>query len=153
MEERENIISLFVKLYNGSPWIDVNILDTLKVISAQQAATKVLPNCNSIWQIVDHMVSWRENVLQRVQGKVLKTPANNYVETISDTSEKAWSETLERMQRSQDHWLAFLKRFDTVDYKIKYPTNDMTYYEHIHGIIQHDAYHLGQIVLLAKMVR
>jgi uncharacterized damage-inducible protein DinB len=28
----------------------------------------------------------------------------------------------------------------------------MTYYEHIQGIIQHDAYHLGQIVLLSKLL-
>ena len=33
-----------------------------------------------------------------------------------------------------------------------YPNNGMSYYEHIQGIIQHDAYHLGQIVLLAKTV-
>jgi hypothetical protein len=31
-----------------------------------------------------------------------------------------------------------------------YKSNGMTYYEYIHGVIQHDAYHLGQIVLLAK---
>ncbi|WP_235811010.1 DUF1572 domain-containing protein [Aequorivita aquimaris] len=38
------------------------------------------------------------------------------------------------------------------DFEKEYPTNKHSYYKHIHGIIQHDAYHLGQIVLLAKMV-
>ena len=33
-----------------------------------------------------------------------------------------------------------------------YPNNNASYYKNIHGIIQNDAYHLGQIVLLWKAV-
>ena len=36
------------------------------------------------------------------------------------------------------------------DFEKIYPGNQLNYYEHIHGIIHHDIYHLGQIVLLAK---
>ena len=44
----------------------------------------------------------------------------------------------------------FLEQLKTDQLEQEYPVNQMTYYEHIQGIIQHDAYHLGQIVLLAK---
>jgi len=37
--EKERIISLFEKLYDGHPWIDVTIMATLQKISGQQAAT------------------------------------------------------------------------------------------------------------------
>ena len=33
-----------------------------------------------------------------------------------------------------------------------YPDNNPKYCKNIHGFIQHDAYHLGQIVLLRKAV-
>jgi hypothetical protein len=43
-----------------------------------------------------------------------------------------------------------LKSFPQAAFETVYPPNQMTWYEHIQGMLQHDAYHLGQIVLLAK---
>ena len=151
--EKERIITLFEKLFNGDPWIDVTIMDTLEKLSGPQAASKALPQCNSIWEIVNHMISWRKNVLQRIQGKTLTTPTNNYFEPIADPSQEAWIKTLEAFQQTQREWISFLEKFDIEAFETPYPSNGMTYFEHIHGIIQHDAYHLGQIVLLSKFVK
>ncbi|MEQ9166582.1 MAG: DinB family protein [Fulvivirga sp.] len=151
--EKERLVSLFEKLYDGYPWLGVNIKSTLQGVSAQQAATKHFPNCNSIWQIVEHIISWKTNVLQRIQGEVITTPDNNYIEEITNTSEEAWQATIARLEEAHHKWLGYLKNFDEADFEKIYPPNGMTYYEHIHGIIQHDAYHLGQIVLLAKGIK
>ncbi len=130
---------------------DVNLLGTLKKISAKQASKKISPNWNSIWEITNHIISWRENVLERVQGRVLQTPADNYFSEIRETTENDWKETLKNLEDSQQQWFQFLKEFSEDNFSKIYPNNQMTYYEHIHGILQHDAYHLGQIVLLAKV--
>ena len=152
MKETQHITKLFEDLYDGDPWIDVTILGVLRNISPQKAAKKIAPARNSIWQIVNHIVSWRENVLLRVQGNVINTPNNNYFIEIADISETAWQQSLERLQNSQQQWITFLKHFDESEFDTIYPGNKMSYYEHIHGIIQHDAYHLGQIVLLTKLI-
>ena len=152
MKETERIAKLFEDLYNSTPWIDVNLLGTLKRISAKQASKKISPNWNSIWEITNHIISWRENVLERVQGRVLQTPADNYFSEIRETTENDWKETLKKLEDSQQQWLQVLKDFNEDNFSKIYPNNQMTYYEHIHGILQHDAYHLGQIVLLAKVV-
>jgi uncharacterized damage-inducible protein DinB len=152
MKETQHIAKLFEDLYDGDPWIDVTILGVLKNVSPQQAAKKIAPGRNSIWQIVNHIISWRENVLVRVQGNVITTPNNNYFSEIEDISETAWQQSLERLQNSQQQWITFLKHFDESDFDKIYPSNKMSYYEHIHGIIQHDAYHLGQILLLTKLI-
>ncbi|MEO6723526.1 MAG: DinB family protein [Ferruginibacter sp.] len=150
MKETARIRKLFEELYNGDPWIAVTITGTLKDISAEQAAKKVVPTWNSIWQIVNHLIGWRENVLLRLHGEVIVSPANNYIDDITDASENAWTDTLHRLQDSQQKWVSFLDQFDEVDFEKIYPANNGSYYKHIHGIIQHDAYHLGQVVLLAK---
>jgi len=150
VKENELIIKLFEDLFAGSPWIDVTIMGTLKGISSKNASKKISVNQNSIWEIVNHLISWRLNVLQRVQGKVINTPGNNYFEPITDSSPSAWERTLKELQDSQTQWLEFLKQLRPNTFSKVYPNNKMTYYEHIHGIIQHDAYHLGQITLLAK---
>jgi uncharacterized damage-inducible protein DinB len=85
-----------------------------------------------------------------VQGQVVITPVNNYFEPITDNSPSAWKKTLKELKESQIQWLEFLQQLEPDTFSKVYPNNKMTYYEHIHGIIQHDAYHLGQITLLAK---
>ena len=152
MKETKRITKLFEDLYNGSPWIDVTIMDTLKNISAEQAAKKINPERNSIWQIINHMIAWRENVLLRVQGNGMVTPNNNYFTQLEIISETEWQKALERLANSQEQWIHFLENSDESQFDKIYAPNKMTYYEHIHGILQHDAYHLGQIVLLSKLV-
>lgn len=153
MSESQRIQSLFTDLYHGHPWLDVTLADTLGRITAEQAAQRPIKNGNTIWEIVNHIIAWRENVLKRVQGEVLQTPTNNYIEKIENTSAEAWQQTLGALENTQKQWLYFLGTFAESDFETKYPVNKLTYYQHIHGIIQHDAYHLGQIVLLIKMVK
>lgn len=151
MQETARLAKSFADLYHGDPWIDVTIMDTLAPITAAQAAQKVIPNWNSIWQIVNHLISWRLNVLRRLQGETMVSPADNYFEPVQDTSDAAWQSTLRNLAESQQKWLDLLENFSENNFDTIYTANPLTYYEHIQGILQHDAYHLGQIVLLAKL--
>ncbi|MFT3911994.1 MAG: DinB family protein [Ferruginibacter sp.] len=150
MKEINRIINLFESTYNGSPWIDVSLIPVLQNITAAQAAIKLSPHLNSPWEIVNHLISWRKNVLKRLQGNIIKTPSHNYFVPVKNTSAIAWQKTLEELDISQKEWIHFLKEFKAGDFEKIYPNNNLSYYEHIHGIIQHDIYHLGQIVLLTK---
>ena len=150
MKETVRIKKLFADLYNGSPWLDVTLDASFKKLSAQQAVKKIFPNWNSAWQIINHLISWREAVLLRVQGQVIESPADNYFKEITDQSDAAWQLTLQRLEDSQKNWLAFFDSLDEADLEKIYPGNNATFYENIHGILQHDAYHLGQVVLLSK---
>lgn len=151
MKEMPAISKLFTDLYDGDPWIGINLVDSLKNIQSKSAGRK-LGNHNSIWEILNHLISWRENVLERVQGKTMKSPDNNYITPVTDESEEAWKATLKKLEESQKKWLAFLATFNEKDLEKTYAPNGMNYYEHIHGILQHDCYHLGQINLLVKLV-
>jgi uncharacterized damage-inducible protein DinB len=150
MKETARIKELFEEIYNGDPWLGVSLMDTLEKISAETAAKKIAPQWNTIWEIVNHIISWRENVLLRVQGRVITSPADNYFAPVKDFSEKAWQETMQALKNSQDKWTVFLQRMNEGDLEKIYTNNNASYYKNIQGIIQHDAYHLGQIILLAK---
>ena len=152
MKEAKRIAKLLDDIYQGSPWIDVNLTGTLENITVEQAAKKISPQWNTIWEIVNHLISWRLNVLERIQKKVMASPADNYFAPVKHETEEAWQNTLKKLEDSQQQWMLVLKKFKGKDLEKNYPTNGMSYYEHIQGIIQHDAYHLGQIVLLAKLV-
>lgn len=152
MSENKRISNLYQSIYNGEPWLEVTLDDTLKNVSAEQAYRKINPNLNTIWEIVNHIIQWRRNILRRVQGETVTTPDHNYFVPVLDSSEAAWEQSLQSLAKSQELWSAFFEDFNDSDLEKIYPSNNHTYYEHIHGIIQHDVYHLGQIVILKKLL-
>ncbi|WP_173966353.1 DinB family protein [Flavobacterium collinsii] len=152
MSESKRISNLYQSIYNGNPWLEVNMINTLHNVSAAQAYKKVNPNLNTIWEIINHLIQWRRNILKRVQGETIITPDHNYFVPVLDSSEAAWEQSLQNLEKSQELWNAFFEDFDDNDLSKIYTNNGHTYYEHIHGIIQHDVYHLGQIVILKKLL-
>lgn len=152
MLESKRISHLYQSIYNGNPWLDVTLIDTLKDLTAEQAYRKVNPNLNTIWEIVNHLIQWRRNILECVQGETITTPDHNYFVPVIDPSEAAWYQSLQNLSKTQEQWNTFLDYFDDGDFEKIFVNNNHTYYEHIHGLIQHDVYHLGQIVLLKKLL-
>jgi hypothetical protein len=47
MKETDRIIKLFDDLYQGTPWLDVTFMDTLKNMPPERAARKIKPDWNS----------------------------------------------------------------------------------------------------------
>ncbi|MEO6173644.1 MAG: DinB family protein [Flavobacterium circumlabens] len=152
MSENKRISNLYQSIYNGNPWLEVTLSHTLENVTAEQAYRKVNPNLNTIWEIVNHLIQWRRNILRRVQGETVVAPDHNYFVPILDSSEAAWEQSLQSLAKSQELWNAFFEDFNDSDLEKIYVDNNHTYYEHIHGIIQHDVYHLGQIVILKKLL-
>ncbi|MEO8535688.1 MAG: DinB family protein [Flavobacterium sp.] len=152
MSENKRISNLYQSIYNGEPWLEVTLAKTLENVSSEQACRKINPNLNTIWEIVNHLIQWRRNILKRVQGETVTTPDHNYFVPVLDSSEAAWEQSLQSLAKSQELWNAFFEDFNDADLEKIYPSNNHTYYEHIHGIIQHDVYHLGQIVILKKLL-
>ena len=150
MKETERITKLFEEIYDGDSWVGVSLVDTLKNISGEKAAKKIRSNWNSIWEIVVHIISWRDNVLQRVNGAITHEPDDNYIRPVEDPSEKEWQKVSLALKNSQEEWISFLTQMNDEDLEKIYQGNNSSYYKNIHGIVQHDTYHLGQIVILAK---
>jgi uncharacterized damage-inducible protein DinB len=151
MRERDRLIELISAHYDGSPWLDVNIADHLNGITHLEANQNI-GDCNSIWQLTYHMMHWRKQNMKRIRGHNAPAPYHNFIIEIGDTSAKAWEKLKADFRKTHILFIEFLATFDEADYDKIYAPNGHTYYEHIQGILVHDAYHLGQIVLLRKLI-
>ncbi|MBE2228795.1 MAG: DinB family protein [Ignavibacteria bacterium] len=151
MTNIQHINKLLKDHYNGVPWIDITIAGTLKTLTAKKAAMKV-DGLNSVWQIVNHMISWRNALIARVKDKPVPHPDNNFISEVKDTTAKAWKDTLKKFEKSQKDILAFLGKQKDIHLEKISPASGYSYYELVMAIIIHDSYHLGQIVLIKKMI-
>jgi hypothetical protein len=97
---------------------------------------------HSIWQIVMHMVFWREDALARLTGAPKPTPdqlARLNFPAITDVSEPAWAAAKARFADSQTRIGAALADDSLSMDRLKY-------------MLPHDCYHFGQINLIRAML-
>ena len=150
MKENKRLKKLIKDHFNGEPWIDVGLMQTLKGLSPTDAATNI-NGLNSVWEIIHHITCWRITLLKRIKGEKIPSPADNYFIPVADKTPKAWRETIARLKSSQKDLLLFLNKDIAGPDEIP-AQGAYTRYELLQGVLQHDAYHLGQILLIKKMM-
>jgi uncharacterized damage-inducible protein DinB len=152
MTQTKRLIRLYSEHFDGTPWLDTSLYNTLHSLEAKQAARYVSKKLHSIWEITEHLISWRMHILRRLQGEDMRVTRSNYFKPIKDTSEKAWQNTLSRLRSSQEQWLEYLKNFNDKDLDKINPNVTNPYYYLFEELLLHDTYHLGQIMLILKLM-
>ena len=117
---------------------------------AEQAAAHPLPNAHSIWELVLHITAWENAARKALEGEPLHVSEGDNFPAISDTSEAAWHDALTTLEASHYMLRAALDHLtdDALDNVV--PGRRYSIYVLLHGIVQHDLYHAGQIVMLKK---
>ncbi len=152
-----NLITELKKAFNGDAWHGGNLMQQLNFVKPEVAFTHPIPNAHSIAELVLHITAWTDEVNARLLGAPAKEPAAGdwpkpQAETIKEWEKivfdcKTSNEELIRVceSLSLDAWQAEVK-----DDRDREMGTGVTNVELINGLIQHHAYHSGQIGLLLK---
>ena len=149
MREIQRIAQLFADLQQGECWIGLNMQQALAGLDARMAANKHIETRNSIWQLVNHLLSWRKTVTGRITGiKAVHTMPDMYQP--EDQTEGAWQTALQQFDEVYRNLHKAILSFDESRLETLSPKNEQTYYQLMMGCLQHDSYHMGQIVVIKK---
>jgi uncharacterized damage-inducible protein DinB len=151
MKNKKRFKKLLEDNFEGDAWLDISFLPTVAVVPAAEAAKNIY-SLNAIWQIVHHVTCWRETLLLRIRDKKPVVPEHNFFEAVASPTEEAWQEQLQRLELSQKELMGFLKEKKEPDWDDKPSKGNYSSFELMLSILQHDAYHLGQIVLIKKLL-
>jgi uncharacterized damage-inducible protein DinB len=114
-------------------------------LTAAQAAWSPAPGRHSIWQIVMHMVFWRESWLRRVKtgkGPSREELAVGNFPVIAEVTEEAWAAARARLAEAHERMGATLAD----------ATLDDEQFRVLAHFLPHDCYHFGQISYLRAML-
>ena len=151
--ESARIANQLERAFSGKAWHGPSLRILLRGISAEQAAKRPVINAHSIWELVLHITAWDRVVCERIQGgKTTQLPKELNFPTVSDTSEKAWKKTLKELEKQHKALLAAMRAFPDKKLHNNLTGGDYTFYITMHGAVQHDLYHAGQIAILKKLV-
>ena len=149
----EGIIDQLHRSLEGDSWQGASIREILEGVTAREAAAHPVSGGHSIWELVYHVTAWVGAVHSRVLGKVTELEGEADWPPVRDTSEKAWMAAFEDLRRSQSELIATLKTLSDLDLNAPVPNRDYDRAHLLHGLIQHHAYHAGQMSLLKKALQ
>jgi|SRR5205809_625301 len=140
------------QVYEGDNWTDVNITDTIKDISCQQAQQKTEASPNTIASLLHHLYFWNGMMLQRLKGYNPAVPAINGYDVAELKNDNDWDELKEQTHQSFIQLADAVKNFPEEKLYELSPTGKSSNYKNFQGIAEHAHYHLGQIVILKKLI-
>ena len=150
MSEIERIKDQLRRAFEGSAWHGPSLKELVSDVTAEKAAARPLAGAHNIWEIVLHIAAWHEGARLRLAGQRAELSTEEDWPPVADKSEAAWLAALETLERNNQRLRAALDSLDEARLNEPIVEGMSSVYVTLHGIIQHDLYHAGQIALLKK---
>lgn len=142
----------FRDVYFGGNWTDVNLKKTLENVSWQQAITKV-QSFNTIALLVFHINYYISGMTKVLLGGSLDIHDEYSFDLTPIQSQKDWEILLTKTWADAEAFALLVEQLP--DTKLNETFADEkygNYFRNLHGVIEHTHYHLGQIVLIKKIL-
>ena len=154
-KETDYFIKTFRTVLEGEPWFGQPVMTLLQNVNADTVYKKPNENSHSAIELLYHILTWAEFTLKRLQKdeeKDLKAFEKMDWREINP-DEHTWEKGVAQFKvthdlisdiletKENDNWLS-----EKVDYR------EYNYRFLMHGIIQHNIYHIGQIAYLSKIL-
>jgi len=157
MTRAENLSN---ELYNsifGEPWYGSSAMSILQEISVEQAFRKPILSAHNIIELTLHITAWIEETLSRFNGNKPSEPQIGDWPVPENKTDEYWKTVKQNLFDTTNKLIFAIKDFpeEKLD-SIVGEGRDISlgtgfsFEGLISGLVQHNAYHLGQISLLKK---
>ena len=136
----------------GGNWTSVNLKNTLSNVSWEQATTKVF-ELNTIARLVYHANYYVGAIIKVLEGGPLDAKDQYSFNLPPIQAQEDWEALLDKTWSEAERLATLIEQLP--DDKLAETFADEkygTYYRNFHGLIEHTHYHLGQMVLIKKML-
>jgi uncharacterized damage-inducible protein DinB len=153
MSQVETLADQLERSFHGGAWHGPAVAEALAGVDAAAAAARPVAGGHSIWEIVHHLTVWTDVPRRRIDGEGLQDlPAERDWPPVREPSAGAWSAALAALEEA--HAALRARVGELADAQLDDPVvgSDPTVRGMLFGVLQHNAYHAGQIALLRKGV-
>jgi uncharacterized damage-inducible protein DinB len=136
--------------FSGDSWHGPSVMRTLEGIDVAQAEARPLGERHTIWELVDHMTFWLEEVYKALRAREAPRPEKVMDWPRMGSSEEQWRESVRRLEAAVNMLLDELATWNTKDLEKTVAGADYSYRQMLHGAVHHNLYHAGQIAILKR---
>lgn len=143
----------FREVHFGGNWTASNLKDNLADITWQEATQKI-PSFNSIAALVFHINYYVSAVLKVLEGKTLDASDKFSFDVPPVYSKEDWQRLLEKTFSEAEKFATLLEKLPESKLWETFADEKYgNYHRNMLGVIEHTHYHLGQVVIIKKMIR
>lgn len=151
MPTARELADLLERSFHGGAWHGPAIAETLEGVDAAAAAARPIATAHSIWEIVHHLTVWNDLPRRRIDGeRGAELPADEDWQAVEDASEESWQRALVALKASHRRLHDRLAALTDDELERPVAGSDPTVRSMVLGVLQHNAYHGGQIAVLRK---
>ncbi|WP_118975830.1 DUF1572 domain-containing protein [Taibaiella koreensis] len=137
----------------GGNWTSVNLKDTLTDVTWQEAVMKV-HSFNTIAVLVFHINYYISAVRKVLEGGPLEAKDALSFALPPITGPEEWEQLQEKTWADAEAFAILAGRLPDEQLDVLFVKEPYgNYYRNLQGIVEHTHYHLGQIVLIKKIVQ
>lgn len=135
-------------LNDGTSWLGPSLKDLLSDVDEARARLRPLPDAHTIWELVLHMAAWLRIARERLTATSIRDPSEAENWPSMDCS---WEGAKAALAVETTALEQAIREFPEERLDAYAPASQpQTFYILLHGVIQHSAYHGGQIAILKK---
>jgi uncharacterized damage-inducible protein DinB len=153
MSKIARIIDELKRALEHDPWYGPSIEEVIADMSAADAAAYPVNGAHSVWELVHHMTAWVRAVDSRVKGHVCELEGETDWPPVREASEKAWAAARDDLHRAQSELVATLRTSGDSMLSTITPNRDYDLEHLLDGLVQHHAYHTGQMAIIKNASR
>jgi uncharacterized damage-inducible protein DinB len=154
MSEIQRIVDQMDRAFDGDAWHGPPLKPMLDGLSADEALKHPIHGAHSIWELVLHITAWNTIVRDELLGTSAQVTPEVDWPPVRDVAEIEWRRAVQNLvdARSRLRKTVAGLRDEQLDERPA-PRTSNTRYLMLHGIVQHDLYHAGQIAILKKALQ
>ena len=151
MKEIGRIVHQLGRAFDGRAWHGPSVMKLLSGVEADQASARPLEGRHTIWELVLHIIAWKDVVRRVLIGEKMTSLSDEEDwPSVKSTSEAAWRQAVGELERVQKDLVEAVSGFSEARLDETVPGASYSFYNMLHGVIQHDLYHAGQIAILRR---
>lgn len=153
MSDADQLANRLTEVLLSGKWVaNTNLKEQLQDISLRQAQTQI-GDLNTIAVLTYHLNYYLEGVLEVIEGGELTIRDQFSFDLPELPTEKSWIDLKERLYTNSESFANHVRKMS--DEKLQSTFVDEkygNYHRKINVIIEHTYYHLGQVVLIKKLL-
>ena len=153
MQLSKNLAKLFRDVHYGGNWTTSSLKQHLSDVTWKEAIQKI-DSLNTIIILTNHINYYVFEVTKVLQGGPLLAKDELSFNHPPINSDEDWQQILTKAWADADLFASLVEQLpDEKLWEVFVDPKYGNYYRNIAGIIEHTHYHLGQIVLIKKIIR
>jgi uncharacterized damage-inducible protein DinB len=157
LSETDRIVEQLQRAYGGDAWYGPSVRAALEGVDAVQAAARPEPAAHTISEIVQHMTAWTREVTRRLRARIAQDPELGDWPAGAAADAAGWAAIVATLDAANAELAKAISALDDAqlqerigDARDRALGSGVSLYVMLHGLVQHHAYHAGQISLLRK---